>query len=354
MREGFTAVIIIIGLFVIFTVIAYCFFKFKARTSVNSSTSGSTQLVSSTPSPILDYSKITVKSIIIKSKIDFKAHSQNPQYELFTAKGHYLFMDNGFEEDPSSRTITITYDGKVVYKGNSGALQTISKNGLHYAYMINNSLYVDGNKVTTTPNNTGAIALTDDGEYFYAYTTLVTPEAYTPNTVHLIKNNTEIYSTYEPLNRFDVDVSNDGQNYLLETFDKIIYNGKIVYSGEDRQGKLSENGKHYWFTGNLEYHVDNNLVLKNSGSILPLLLTNSGHYVYRMGSSTGKDDTFFVDGATISEGTKWVVITDDARHILIEDKNNNWQFDGKPIKVGDTKDGVEISGTTIYTYSVTN
>lgn len=86
-------------------------------------------------------------------------------------------------------------------------------------------------------------------------------------------------------------------------------------------------------------------------------LTDLGHYVYSLPAppSKGPSTPFvYVDGSPLSSDIKIAVITNDAQHILTEDKNNNWMFDNKPIKIGNPHDGVEVDGTTVYTYSVTN
>lgn len=379
-EKGFAPILILVGILILAAVGggAYYLGIMKVNNSKNQvkvsyhqpSVSTTPKIITEVPVLTLDYSKITVKPITIKTTMNLS----DLRYALYTAKGHYLFS----EEIGSASSVSGRYAHKLIYDGNiistgqnidiGWAEPVLSHNGLHYAYAINDDantsgfVFVDGQKKASAPSNILSIAVTDDGQHvFYAYAiALPTDPTGKQNTTFLMEDGSQLYSTTEDGYGQRVQISPNGDNYFYGYASGAVHNGKPIDLSSIFT--ISPNGEHYAFVGTDTYQTKSFLSIDGQVKIIPYAgditqLTSSGHYVFTTTVFFGRSPNtslVFVDGNPLDVSIKQAIITDDAKHMLTQDINNNWKFDNKPIQLINAPDRIEIDGTIIYTYSVTN
>lgn len=297
---------------------------------------------------------VEIKEVLIKIGVDINEPFQDLPYDLRVAKGHYLIW--------VYKTGKLIFDGKEIYTGDNLGHIALSANGLHYAYALKTGvqnyfpvsydIYVDGENVANAAN-IKALALADNGEYFYVSGAVIKSSA--RGEIFRGAGNTII-----------LGVSGDGLTYFayfterLETSHKdiLIRNGLKLYEGSFlRDFYFSPGGEHYAYTVRDQEKneetliVDGQLIIKDSILLLSGI-TSLGHYA---GWNSKKNFIFIDDNKfSIKGDSARVFINESASHHLIYDEG--WLLDGEPIQLSvNLHRGlgmVEMMGDIVYVYNV--
>src|SRR3989344_9001973 len=313
-----------------------------------------------------DNQKVIVKQIEIKSGLDLSQPFQDPPYKLLVADGHYLLWV--YEGNK------LVYDGKEIYAGENLGGIALSRNGLHYAYVVrtgdtdgfnsyytttSNDLYINNKRVTTAKNLVNP-AVTDDGRhYFY---TLTNDEG------ALFKHGKEIFrNSYGPILYFLI--SSDGSTYFASlkidnggenSGESLVVNGEEIYRvnimGLART-EFSKNGRYYAYAiDHLQPEIVSLVIngdTKRTGLNILSRITDLGYYA----AWDPTKNKIFINGKEVfDKNALRVYINEDASHYLIS-TDDGFLLDGNPIQLKNINPrrllgDIEIVGNIVYVYGL--
>ncbi len=322
---------------------------------------------------------ISVKTITIHAGPYYNSSvASGPRYELLTGNGHYLILYYG------GNFGLLSYDGKNLPSINdlsSGAEMAISKNGLHYAYEIDNggygsyskTLYVDGSPVVSG-DNIYFPHVSDDGKtYFYI---VGSDSDWTSGS--LFRNGSKVVNG--PVDGGFTSIDRDGNNYLTlvtagPRFQKdLLLNDKVVDSGVFifPDLSLSPNGRHYGYVKTifgkpLSYNVmvDGKLVASSTDHLDLVGIADNGSYIVvdqKNGDVTVNGNVVAQANASgCKEAATWAYANNDASHIITvtrcgQSVGDKYMLDGRPISFNVPENsvigGVETVNNTVYVYDI--
>jgi hypothetical protein len=215
------------------------------------------------PDPLKAY---TVHQVQIPTMLTAE-DPENYQIIQSTAKGHYLTQDTRGK---------LIYDGRAVGDGKKvscqfGPCSALSRNGQHYAYIVDKELFVDDKSVK---KNVASIdGVSDDGQHFM-YTSIA-PAGAVQGSLH--RDNTMLHEL--GLGRLGLATSADLSHYILAycqdllkgaqyfgcTRYSVIADGKTIYASavemqdvSELPTAMSDNGQHYAYT---RHSIDDHAVV---------------------------------------------------------------------------------------------
>lgn len=317
---------------------------------------------------------IVLKNITIHTGLtEEQLHpGQYAPYELKTANGHYIIK---IADDSQKIEPKMIYDGNTIVVDGEVTSIGISRNGLHYAFVVNQSdLYIDGKK-TASDVQIDSPQVTDDGQHYF-YLFRESRDEFSSVYYILKKDGSEIYSHDDGI--FAYQISHDGKHYLAELRNRVFagnYGSIISLDGANfssnrnvKQLILSNNGEHYGYIlggegldtnsdgvttqfGKEDLYVDGKKILE-SRVMYSLRVMDSGDYAV----SAPDDRTFYTSKKNIpmksdSDGALLVFINNNLDNYLVSD--GKWYLDDKEVEVKDGGDLVELTDSSIFVYEIT-
>lgn len=319
--------------------------------------------------------RIVLKDIVIHTGLTEEQLNpgQYRPYEIKTANGHYIIK---IADDSQKIEPKLIYDGNTIVVDGEVTSMGISRNGLHYAYVIDLSdLYIDGKKMANE-TQIDSPQVTDDGQHYF-YLSRSNRDEFSGLSEVLKKDGNEIYFYGNGILTYQI--SYDGKHYLAELRDVISpdnYGSIISLDGANVSGNrnlkqlaLSNNGEHYGYIlsgegldtnadgvatqfGKEELYIDGKKILE-SQVMYSLEVMDSGDYAV----SAPADSVFYTSKKNIpkrfdSHEASLIFINNNLKNCLILD-DNIWYLDDEEVEIKDSGDLVEITDSSIFVYKIT-
>jgi hypothetical protein len=326
--------------------------------------------------PVPIKQNIVLKDIMIHTGLTYKQlhPGQYSPYDIKTANGHYLI---NIADDFQKLSPKLIYDGNIIAVDGKVTSIGISRNGLHYIFVVDrSSLYIDGKKITSDIQMDSP-QVTDDGQHYF-YLFRKSRDEFSSLYDILKKDGNEIYSYNDGILTYQI--SYDGKHYLAGLRNRFFSNnfrGSIIsFDGNnissdrtviDGELVLSNNGEHYGYIllgegldtnsdgvttqfGKEELYVDGKKILE-SKTMYSLRITDYGNYAV----SALEDRVFYTDKQNLpmksdSNGAFLIFIDNGLNHYLTLD--DKWYLDDKAVKIDSDGDLVELTESSIFVYKI--